>query len=429
MSDAINPDHYKRLPSEAIEIIEAAIDNAPSNQDAYLHGQVLKYILRCWNKNGIEDLRKAKWYLDRLVDSLDEYEHQKAADLQSLKDHPFGKIKQPAWTPQIGDWVRIKKTENAFGWIEGMMDEHDGKVVLVSEIEDRSIVHEGWYFSFDWLEPAEQPKAPLNSDTIPVGYRKLNDSSEEPRQLGDLRWSVAEKRYIEISGDEIGYANRDNWAACRKIEPAIKQPSTTEPPDGWRANDNVSLAVQMAANSFGGKDGVFNAANFSNAIRQLAGVGCTLDGHVIATILGGRSDVEVLEGGSHYRYLFYKSINSSQELVEPPKQQTPTEPPNGWRFLEVGEVIRKGDKYRDLKSQTWIEVVGAVGDSLQDFHKPTIRRNRFEVGEKVVHGDCKSLSISVVENILGDGWVDLVRDGVSTAYHVKDLAPYIEDAT
>lgn len=70
MTNAINPDHYKRLPAEAIEIIEAAIENAPSNQDAFLHGQVLKYVLRCWNKNGIEDLKKAKWYLDRLVDSF-----------------------------------------------------------------------------------------------------------------------------------------------------------------------------------------------------------------------------------------------------------------------------------------------------------------------------------------------------------------------
>ena len=81
MSDAINPDHYKRLPAEAIEIIEAVIDKAPSAQDAYLHGQVLKYVLRCWNKSGIEDLKKAKWYLDRLVNSLNESEQQKASDL------------------------------------------------------------------------------------------------------------------------------------------------------------------------------------------------------------------------------------------------------------------------------------------------------------------------------------------------------------
>ena len=71
-SDPINPKHYKHLPVEAIDIIEAAIANAPSNKAAYLQGQVLKYLLRCWSKKGIEDLRKAKWYLDRMVASFDE---------------------------------------------------------------------------------------------------------------------------------------------------------------------------------------------------------------------------------------------------------------------------------------------------------------------------------------------------------------------
>ena len=72
MNDPINPAHYKHLPVEAIEIIEAAIERAPTNAAAYHQGQVLKYLLRCWEKKGIEDLRKAKWYLDRLVDSFDE---------------------------------------------------------------------------------------------------------------------------------------------------------------------------------------------------------------------------------------------------------------------------------------------------------------------------------------------------------------------
>lgn len=71
-SDPINPKHYKHLPAEAIDIIEAAIAKAPSNEAAYLHGQVLKYILRCWEKNGVDDLRKAKWYLDRMADSFDD---------------------------------------------------------------------------------------------------------------------------------------------------------------------------------------------------------------------------------------------------------------------------------------------------------------------------------------------------------------------
>ena len=66
-SDPINPSHYKQLPAETIDIIEAAITNAPNNKAAGLHWQVLKYALRCWFKNGIEDLKKARWYLDRLI--------------------------------------------------------------------------------------------------------------------------------------------------------------------------------------------------------------------------------------------------------------------------------------------------------------------------------------------------------------------------
>ena len=72
MSDPINPKHYKHLPAEAIEIIDAAIANATSNKVACLHWQTLKYLLRCWEKKGIEDLRKAKWYLDRMINEFDD---------------------------------------------------------------------------------------------------------------------------------------------------------------------------------------------------------------------------------------------------------------------------------------------------------------------------------------------------------------------
>jgi uncharacterized protein (DUF1499 family) len=66
-SDPVNPSHYKQGPAETIDIIEAAIAKAPNNKAAGLHWQVLKYALRCWLKNGVEDLKKARWYLDRLI--------------------------------------------------------------------------------------------------------------------------------------------------------------------------------------------------------------------------------------------------------------------------------------------------------------------------------------------------------------------------
>ena len=70
--DRVNsPSHYTKGKVEAIEIIEDAIEEAPSVPAGMLQAQVLKYLLRLWLKdNPAEDARKAQWYLNRLVDSL-----------------------------------------------------------------------------------------------------------------------------------------------------------------------------------------------------------------------------------------------------------------------------------------------------------------------------------------------------------------------
>ena len=92
MNDPINPSHYKHLPAEAIDIIMAAIAKAPSNKLACLHWQTLKYLLRCWEKKGIEDLRKAKWYLDRMVNEFDDL----LAEASGANETPDDEPSQPA---------------------------------------------------------------------------------------------------------------------------------------------------------------------------------------------------------------------------------------------------------------------------------------------------------------------------------------------
>lgn len=71
-SDSVNsPAHYTRGSQEAIEIIEEAIQDAPSVKQGMLQAQVLKYLLRLWLKdNSRQDAEKARWYLNRLIDSL-----------------------------------------------------------------------------------------------------------------------------------------------------------------------------------------------------------------------------------------------------------------------------------------------------------------------------------------------------------------------
>lgn len=64
-----NPDHYNTGAIEAIEAIKASM---PSEQFfGYLKGNVMKYLWRYdYKEKPIEDLRKADWYLNRLIDAL-----------------------------------------------------------------------------------------------------------------------------------------------------------------------------------------------------------------------------------------------------------------------------------------------------------------------------------------------------------------------
>ena len=66
-----HPSHYTQGSQEAIVTIEEAIADAPSVKTGMLQAQVLKYLLRLWYKdNPVEDAKKARWYLNRLIDSL-----------------------------------------------------------------------------------------------------------------------------------------------------------------------------------------------------------------------------------------------------------------------------------------------------------------------------------------------------------------------
>jgi len=67
INDVVNsPSHYKSGGIEAIEGIEASM--GPEAYAGYLKGNILKYMWRYERKGKpIEDLKKARWYLDRLI--------------------------------------------------------------------------------------------------------------------------------------------------------------------------------------------------------------------------------------------------------------------------------------------------------------------------------------------------------------------------
>lgn len=66
--DNINPNHYKQGAVECIVAIESSM--TPEQFKGYLKGNLLKYMWRYENKGGVEDLKKAQWYLNRLIDTI-----------------------------------------------------------------------------------------------------------------------------------------------------------------------------------------------------------------------------------------------------------------------------------------------------------------------------------------------------------------------
>lgn len=67
MSDNVtHPSHYTQGKVECIDAIRAAL--TPEEWRGYCKGNVIKYVWRERHKGGIEDLRKARWYLDRLIE-------------------------------------------------------------------------------------------------------------------------------------------------------------------------------------------------------------------------------------------------------------------------------------------------------------------------------------------------------------------------
>ena len=63
-----HPKHYTQNKMETIDVIENSMPRV--HFCGYLRGNILKYMLRYEYKGGTEDLKKARWYLNRLIKTL-----------------------------------------------------------------------------------------------------------------------------------------------------------------------------------------------------------------------------------------------------------------------------------------------------------------------------------------------------------------------
>ena len=62
----VGGEHYKGKKIQPWDAMEAWM--TPEQFKGYLRGNVVKYVARCDDKGGLEDLRKAQHYLGRLIE-------------------------------------------------------------------------------------------------------------------------------------------------------------------------------------------------------------------------------------------------------------------------------------------------------------------------------------------------------------------------
>lgn len=69
MNNAIEPKHYTDLAISPLEYIEAN-----EGEFTWCIANVIKYVSRYKRKNGLEDLKKAQWYLSHEIERLENKE-------------------------------------------------------------------------------------------------------------------------------------------------------------------------------------------------------------------------------------------------------------------------------------------------------------------------------------------------------------------
>lgn len=73
-NDVVNhPSHYTQGGIECIDALKAATVSK-TGIEAVCTANAIKYLWRYEAKNGIEDVKKARWYIDRLIKELEEKE-------------------------------------------------------------------------------------------------------------------------------------------------------------------------------------------------------------------------------------------------------------------------------------------------------------------------------------------------------------------
>lgn len=75
MNDAVNhPAHYTQGDVECIDAIDSAL--GLFGAISYANGCAIKYLWRWTHKGGVEDLKKASWYIEHMISKIEEMDDE-----------------------------------------------------------------------------------------------------------------------------------------------------------------------------------------------------------------------------------------------------------------------------------------------------------------------------------------------------------------
>lgn len=87
-----HPSHYQSKSGiEVIDVI-AAFTEGLEGIEAVDTGNAIKYICRWKDKNGVQDLEKAMWYIQHLIDHLIKEDEEKRVELtlEKYREYMYG---------------------------------------------------------------------------------------------------------------------------------------------------------------------------------------------------------------------------------------------------------------------------------------------------------------------------------------------------
>lgn len=121
--DMVNhPSHYQSESGlEVIDVIKAFTSNL-TGVEATDTGNVLKYMCRWKNKNGVEDLKKAKWYLEHLINNVENRIDSKEDDESDLIKALIDGIKNCDIDYMTHIFVDKKEAERALSIMNDIID-------------------------------------------------------------------------------------------------------------------------------------------------------------------------------------------------------------------------------------------------------------------------------------------------------------------